>query len=97
MAAQPIKLKIKIKKLKIKIEFFDFLFCIFNFFYVYLSKRAKGIEPSYPAWEADVLPMNYARKNIYNYTRKLSSTIFMEQNSLHIVQTSSICGLEPLR
>ena len=95
MAAQPIKLKIKIKKLKIKIEFFDFLFRIFNFSYVYLSKRAKGIEPSYPAWEADVLPMNYARKKYY--TRKLSSTIFMEQNSLHIVQTSSIWGLEPLR
>ena len=27
-------------------------------------KRAKGIEPSYPAWEAGVLPMNYAREKI---------------------------------
>ena len=25
-------------------------------------ERAKGIEPSYSAWEADVLPLNYARK-----------------------------------
>ena len=25
-------------------------------------ERAKGIEPSYPAWEAGVLPLNYARK-----------------------------------
>ena len=24
-------------------------------------ERAKGIEPSYSAWEADVLPLNYAR------------------------------------
>jgi hypothetical protein len=25
-------------------------------------ERAKGIEPSYAAWEAAVLPLNYARK-----------------------------------
>ena len=25
-------------------------------------ERAKGIEPSYEAWEASVLPLNYARK-----------------------------------
>jgi len=24
-------------------------------------ERAKGIEPSFSAWEADVLPLNYAR------------------------------------
>jgi hypothetical protein len=24
-------------------------------------ERAKGIEPSYEAWEASVLPLNYAR------------------------------------
>jgi hypothetical protein len=31
----------------------------------HLSKkveRAKGIEPSYAAWEAAVLPLNYARQ-----------------------------------
>jgi hypothetical protein len=26
-------------------------------------ERAKGIEPSYEAWEASVLPLNYARMN----------------------------------
>ena len=26
-------------------------------------ERAKGIEPSYSAWEADVLPLNYARES----------------------------------
>lgn len=25
-------------------------------------ERATGIEPAYPAWEAGVLPLNYARK-----------------------------------
>ncbi len=25
------------------------------------GKRVKGIEPSCPAWEADVLPLNYTR------------------------------------
>lgn len=24
-------------------------------------ERVKGIEPSYPAWEAGVLPLNYTR------------------------------------
>jgi hypothetical protein len=28
-----------------------------------LLERVKGIEPSLPAWEADVLPLNYTRKN----------------------------------
>ena len=28
-------------------------------------ERAKGIEPSYAAWEAAVLPLNYARKIKY--------------------------------
>ena len=27
-------------------------------------ERAKGIEPSYAAWEAAVLPLNYARKSL---------------------------------
>ena len=25
-------------------------------------ERVKGIEPSYPAWKAGVLPLNYTRK-----------------------------------
>ena len=27
-----------------------------------LLERVKGIEPSYPAWKAGVLPLNYTRK-----------------------------------
>ncbi|CCB64035.1 protein of unknown function [Hyphomicrobium sp. MC1] len=27
-----------------------------------MMERAKGIEPSYAAWEAAVLPLNYARE-----------------------------------
>ncbi len=30
-------------------------------------ERAKGIEPSYSAWEADVLPLNYARGLLLDY------------------------------
>ena len=26
-------------------------------------ERAKGIEPSFSAWEADVLPLNYTRQS----------------------------------
>ena len=28
-----------------------------------LLERVTGIEPAYSAWEADVLPLNYTRKN----------------------------------
>jgi hypothetical protein len=28
---------------------------------LFTRERAKGIEPSFSAWEADVLPLNYAR------------------------------------
>jgi hypothetical protein len=31
-------------------------------------ERVKGIEPSYAAWEAAVLPLNYTRK-AYEFTR----------------------------
>ncbi len=31
-------------------------------------ERAKGIEPSYAAWEAAVLPLNYARSCLSDYT-----------------------------
>lgn len=29
-----------------------------------ILERAKGIEPSYRAWEALVLPLNYAREEV---------------------------------
>jgi hypothetical protein len=34
-------------------------------------ERAKGIEPSYAAWEAAVLPLNYARSRLAAYLRDL--------------------------
>ena len=45
-------------------------------------ERAKGIEPSYEAWEASVLPLNYARTvvagkqtkpNVLSYLRLCSA------------------------
>ena len=39
-------------------------------------ERAKGIEPSYAAWEAAVLPLNYAR-NAAIYLRFLSDGAFL--------------------
>ena len=32
----------------------------------YLMERAMGIEPTSKAWEAFILPMNYARSNWYS-------------------------------
>lgn len=29
-------------------------------------ERMKGIEPSYQAWEARILPLNYTRMNVTN-------------------------------
>jgi hypothetical protein len=29
-----------------------------------ILERVKGIEPSYSAWEADVLPLNYTRRQV---------------------------------
>ena len=37
-------------------------------------ERAKGIEPSYAAWEAAVLPLNYARK--INYLTTVPPTLW---------------------
>src|ERR1700729_131453 len=39
-------------------------------------ERAKGIEPSYAAWEAAVLPLNYAREPISNARKKRRSISF---------------------
>ena len=32
-----------------------------------LRERATGIEPAFSAWEADVLPLNYARERLSHY------------------------------
>ena len=39
---------------------------------VFILERMKGIEPSYPAWEAGVLPLNYIR--IRSCARAISAT-----------------------
>ena len=36
-----------------------------------ISKRVMGIEPTYPAWKAGVLPLNYTRMFIYEAGRPL--------------------------
>jgi hypothetical protein len=36
-----------------------------------ILERAKGIEPSYAAWEAAVLPLNYARERRFGHRRWL--------------------------
>ena len=33
-------------------------------------ERATGIEPAWPAWEAEVLPLNYARNSKDYYSRE---------------------------
>ena len=38
----------------------------------YPAKRVMGIEPTYPAWKAGVLPLNYTRKS---FVCKLFSTV----------------------
>ena len=32
-------------------------------------ERLMGVEPTYAAWEAAVLPMNYSRRNVLYYSR----------------------------
>jgi hypothetical protein len=58
-------------------------------------ERAKGIEPSYAAWEAAVLPLNYARKRTFSdFWLRFGSAI-----SAIIVQLSADCksyGLRPV-
>ena len=47
-------------------------------------ERVKGIEPSYAAWEAAVLPLNYARK-------RTVSDFWLRFGSVIIVQLSANC------
>ena len=42
-------------------------------------ERAKGIEPSYEAWEASVLPLNYARnRNASNFLLRICAAFYRE-------------------
>lgn len=36
-------------------------------------ERMKGIEPSYQAWEARILPLNYTRKYLYSITEYIGT------------------------
>ena len=44
-------------------------------------ERVKGIEPSYEAWEAAVLPLNYTRMISKCLLLLIASTLFIELNS----------------
>lgn len=41
-----------------------------------MGKRVKGIEPSCPAWEAGVLPLNYTRNAIADFGLWIAETGF---------------------
>jgi hypothetical protein len=44
-------------------------------------ERVKGIEPSYLAWEASVLPLNYTRKGDHDYPKQdMERIILYHQN-----------------
>ena len=56
-----------------------------------ILERAKGIEPSYPAWKAGVLPLNYARVLGYVITCGGRCQRFLsQQHYRHPV----ICGIK---
>ncbi len=42
-------------------------------FLLYHMERMKGIEPSYQAWEARILPLNYTRKYLYSITEHIGT------------------------
>ena len=44
-------------------------------FTIFFVKRAMGIEPTYPAWKAGVLPLNYARRSLQSTFYVLSHTV----------------------
>ena len=42
-------------------------------------ERVKGIEPSYAAWEAAILPLNYTRFSVDHYSQLyLRMSIFLD-------------------
>ena len=43
-------------------------------------ERVKGIEPSYPAWKAGILPLNYTRKPEHNNTGWVGCQDLSEKN-----------------
>ena len=71
-----------IQKIPDESAFFIESWSVRDFFYIFATKkRVMGIEPTYPAWKAGVLPLNYTRvfhntKNIIPYSPKNASGIF---------------------
>ena len=55
------------------------------------AERMKGIEPSCPAWEAGVLPLNYTRNynaKIYKHPSKWRLIIYTERGDGKVGLTS---------
>ena len=50
-------------------------------------ERAKGIEPSYAAWEAAVLPLNYARGRLFSFEHNIraNATVFVARENRHLL------------
>ncbi len=54
-------------------------------------ERVMGIEPTLPAWEADILPLNYTRllSPVYsNMTCRAICNTIMHNNSMYIIYTA---------
>ena len=62
-----------------------------------------GIEPTYPAWKAGVLPLNYTRKHAQNRNRTSDTRIFspllyqLSYQGPFVKTTMPQAGIEPAR
>ena len=54
-------------------------------------ERVKGIEPSYAAWEAAVLPLNYTRRAVYSTT----ATVLVSARAVAKISAYSRATLRP--
>ena len=60
------------------------------------TERATGIEPASEAWEASILPMNYARNSSSRRNRPVDHSVTMDGHATgvsHTVLRSRRCGL----
>ena len=58
-----------------------------------MQERAKGIEPSFSAWEADVLPLNYARWPAQHYR---AAPMVLSDRSIREALKSGEIVIDPL-
>ena len=56
-----------------------------------MLERARGIEPPYAAWEAAILPMNYARKRYAGPWRYGSKAVLPDETAVIITRFGDIC------